>query len=54
MAGDWIKVEKATSRKPEVLRIAAALGVHPDHAFGLCFRFWCWCDDHLKSANAHC
>jgi len=52
MAGDWIKVEKNTARKPEVLRIAAALGIHPDEAFGLCFRFWCWCDDHLESANA--
>lgn len=52
MAGDWIKVEKVTPRKPEVLRVAAKLGVHPDHAFGLCFRFWCWCDDNLNSCNA--
>ena len=52
MAGDWIKVEKATPRKPEILRIAAALEIHPDHAFGLCFRFWSWCDDHLDSTNA--
>ena len=52
MAGDWIKVEKNTPRKPEVLRIAAALDIHPDLAFGLCFRFWCWCDDHLQNANA--
>lgn len=52
MAGDWLKMEKATSRKPEILRIAAALSVHPDHAFGLCFRFWSWCDDHLTTGNA--
>lgn len=30
MAGDWIKVEKATARKPEVLRLADLLQVHPD------------------------
>lgn len=52
MAGDWIKVEKATARKPEVLTIAAELGIHPDHAFGLCVRFWSWCDDHMSDANA--
>jgi hypothetical protein len=52
MAGDWLKVEKATARKPEVLRLAAALKIHPDHAFGLCFRFWSWCDDQLESGNA--
>lgn len=52
MAGDWIKIEKATVRKPEVLRVAQSLGIHPDHAFGLCFRFWSWCDDQLDSANA--
>ena len=52
MAGDWIKVEKATARKPEILRIAASLGIHPDHAFGLCIRFWCWCDENLENGNA--
>jgi hypothetical protein len=52
MAGDWIKVEKVTPRKPEVLRVASRLGIHPDHAYGLCFRFWCWCDDNLNSCNA--
>lgn len=52
MAGDWIKIEKATARKPEILALAEILQVHPDHAFGLCVRFWSWCDDHLSSANA--
>ena len=51
MAGDWIKVEKATTRKPEVLRIAEILKVHPDYAFALCVRFWMWCDDHLTSGH---
>lgn len=52
MAGDWIKVEKVTARKPEVLRIADILGIHPDHAFGLCVRFWFWCDDQLVDGHA--
>jgi hypothetical protein len=52
MAGDWLKIEKATARKPEVLRIAELLSIHPDHAFGLCFRFWSWCDDQLSECNA--
>lgn len=52
MAGDWIKVEKVTIRKPEVMRIGELLGIHPDEAFGLCFRFWSWCDDHLTDGNA--
>lgn len=52
MAGDWIKVEKATARKPEVLRLAELLSIHPDQAFGLCFRFWSWCDDHLADGKA--
>jgi len=52
VAGDWVKIEKTTARKPEVLRIANLLGVHPDHAFGLCIRFWVWVDDHMKTCNA--
>lgn len=52
MAGDWIAVEKATARKPEVLRVADILGIHPDHAFGLCVRFWFWCDDQLENGHA--
>ena len=52
MAGDWLKMEKATARKPEMLAISDSLGIHPDHAIGLCFRFWSWCDDHLSNSNA--
>jgi hypothetical protein len=52
MAGDWIKVEKSTLRKPEILRISELLSIDVDHAFGLCVRFWCWCDDHLTESNA--
>jgi hypothetical protein len=53
MAGDWIKVEKATARKPEVMAIADSLGVHIDHAFGLCVRFWSWCDDQMADGHAN-
>lgn len=52
MAGDWIKIEKATCAKPEVLRIAAALSMPVDQALGLCVRFWCWCDDQLMDGHA--
>ena len=52
MALDWCKVQKSTPRKPEVLRLASILKITPDHAFGLCFRFWSWCDDQLSDGNA--
>jgi hypothetical protein len=54
MAGDWIKVEKATARKPEIMGIARELSISMDAAFGLCFRFWCWCDDNLTTGNTFC
>lgn len=44
MAGDWLKVEKDTPRKPEILAIAAQLKIHPDEVFGKCFRLWSWAD----------
>jgi hypothetical protein len=52
VAGDWIKVEKATPTKMEVLAISELLEIHPAHAFGLCVKFWMWCDDHLTDGNA--
>ena len=52
MAGEWIKVEKTTARKPEILVLADVLKIHPDHSFGLCVRFWCWCDDQLAECHA--
>jgi len=52
MAGDWIKVEKATARKPEIFGIAAKLGISLDQAFGMCVRFWIWCDDQVTDGNA--
>jgi hypothetical protein len=52
MAGDWIKVEKVTARKPEVMALADSLSIHVDHAFGLCVRFWSWCDDQMTDGHA--
>lgn len=44
MAGDWIKVEKDTPTKPEMLALASCLNVTVEKAFFLCFRFWSWAD----------
>jgi hypothetical protein len=51
MAGDWLKVEKDTPDKPEVLMIAVALGITPDEAFAKCFRFWRWADSHTADGT---
>ena len=44
MAGDWIKVEKASANKPETLKIARMLGINRREAFGLLVEFWSWLD----------
>ncbi|MFK5948820.1 MAG: hypothetical protein QM500_08650 [Methylococcales bacterium] len=44
MAGDWIKIEKATPDKPEILRIARLSDISKDEAFGKVMRFWMWLD----------
>ena len=48
MAGDWIKVEKASAEKPEILRSAEQFGISPDAALGLYVRFWFWLDSNLS------
>ena len=45
MAGDWIKLEKCSPNKPEVMRLARMWGVPQDQAFGAVMRFWIWLDD---------
>lgn len=45
MAGDWIKVEKATVRKPEISALARLLGIPRHAALGLMLEFWCWIDE---------
>ena len=44
MAGEWIKVERATPDKPEVLRIARELAIDRDAVFGKLMLVWMWFD----------
>lgn len=52
MAGDWIKVQKDTPDKPEVLAIASRLGIDPDAVTGKLIRIWSWFDTHTTNGNA--
>lgn len=47
MAGDWIKWTKGLPDKPEVVRIAAALGLTREVAVCRLMRLWEWCDDNI-------
>lgn len=59
MAGDWIKVERATPDKPEVVKLAEILHMDdPDFVLGKLWRFWAWADANtqdgiLKTKYAH-
>jgi hypothetical protein len=52
MAGDWIKLQKDTPDKPEVLAIAARLGIDQDAVVGKLVRVWSWFDTHTTDGNA--
>lgn len=52
MAGDWIKVQKDTPDKPEVLAMAARLNLDQDAIVGKLFRIWSWFDTHTIDGNA--
>lgn len=52
MAGDFVMVQHATPRKPEVLRLAASLNIEPAHAFGLCVITWMWFDEQTEDGRA--
>ena len=52
MAGDWIKVEKSLSDKPEAWQIAATLDIDPDAVVGKLIRIWAWFDDQTENGNA--
>jgi hypothetical protein len=52
MAGDWLKVEKDTPEKPEVLAVAAKLSLDPEVVFTKCFKVWRWADSHTPDGNA--
>lgn len=51
MAGDWIKFESTTPDKPEVVRIAAILGIDQDAVVGKLLRFWVWADQNSVDGN---
>lgn len=52
MADFWIKIEKGTPDKPEILELASALGIpDPDTVTGKMIRVWAWFDS--NSANGH-
>lgn len=59
MAGDWIKVERTTPDKPEVVKLAEILHMDdPDFVLGKLWRFWAWADANtqdgiLKTKYAH-
>ncbi|MDQ8202784.1 hypothetical protein [Pelagicoccus sp. SDUM812003] len=52
MAGDWIKIEHATSDKPEVFEMAGILNIDPDAVVGKLLRVWVWFDQHTEEGNA--
>lgn len=52
MAGDWIKFEKSTMDKPEVIEMADILGIDPDAVIGKLLRVWSWFDSHSADGNA--
>ena len=54
MAGDWLKVQKDTPDKPEVLAIAARMNLDPDAVVGKMIRIWSWFDTHTVDGNASC
>ena len=48
---DWIKFEKSTLSKQEMMVIAAHLKCEIEVAVYLCLKWWCWCDSHLRDAS---
>jgi hypothetical protein len=52
MAGEWLKFDKATLDKPEVLAIASAMECDPDLVVGKLLRMWSWFDTHTENGNA--
>lgn len=51
MAGDWIKMEKSLGDKPEVRRLARALGVSRYDVIGRLHAVWAWADTHSLSGS---
>lgn len=54
MAGDWIKFDVTTPDKPEVVKMAAVLGVDQDAVVGKLLRVWVWADQNSITSNGGC
>lgn len=54
MAGDWIKLQKDTFDKPEVIAMASRMNLDPDAVVGKLARIWSWYDTHTTDGNALC
>lgn len=54
MAGDWIKFDVTTPDKPEVVRMATALGIDQDAVVGKLLRVWAWADQNAVVCNGEC
>lgn len=53
MADFWIKIEKGTPDKPEILEIAGILGIDdPDAVVGKMVRVWSWFDSNSENGHA--
>ena len=53
MADFWIKVEKGTPDKPEVLEMSAILNIDdPDTVLGKLVRVWAWFDSNSENGHA--
>ena len=53
MADFWIKIEKGTPDKPEVLEMAAILNIDdPDTVMGKLIRVWSWFDSNSENGHA--
>tara|TARA_R110002020_G_scaffold471097_1_gene697548 strand:- start:7119 stop:7754 length:636 start_codon:yes stop_codon:yes gene_type:complete len=53
MADFWIKIEKSTPDKPEVLQISSLLNIpDPDTVMGKLVRVWSWFDSNSENGHA--
>lgn len=47
MGTAWIKIEHTTPDKPEIISMAADLGIDQDAVCGKCIRLWIWADQNV-------
>lgn len=52
MAGDWIKMRHGLASEPEVIGIAARVGIDEDAVVGKLHKFWSWGDTHTVDGHA--